>query len=118
MTHQSPYRYPTTPIDAGRQIAQLRHVLRLVQELGGLAAAAPAEEAALDESARISIAYERAWPVVQRRFDALAEETAAWSAAAVEALLSAGDIRRGAAARRLAIELDEALKGLKTILRL
>jgi hypothetical protein len=90
MTHQSPTHYSRIPIDAGRQVAQLRHLLRLVEELAGRRAATGADDAALDESARFSSAYDGALPIVQRRFDALAGETATWSAAAVEALLAAG----------------------------
>ena len=43
----------------------------------------------------------RALPIVQRRFEALAAETALWAAAGVEALLAAGDAAppRAAAAR-------------------
>ncbi len=116
MTHQSPTHFPRTPIDAGGQVAQLRHVLRLVGELAGRRAARGADEAALDESARISSAYDRALPIVRRRFDALAGETAAWSAAAIEALLLAGDQRSPAAARRLADELEAALRKLTALL--
>jgi hypothetical protein len=116
MTHQPPHYHPTVPVDAGRQVAQLRHVLRLVEELAGRAAPAGAGDAALDESARISSAYSDAQPIVQRRFDALAAETAAWSAAAVEALLGAGP-KTPAAARRLAEELAKALQDLGKLLR-
>lgn len=118
MTYQSPTHYPTIPIDAGRQVAQLRHVLRLIEELAGRPTASGADDAALDESARFSSAYENALPVVQRRFDALAGETATWSAAAVEALLAAGGGRTTAAARRLADELARALSDLRKLLRL
>ena len=118
MTHQSPAHYSGTPIDAGRQVAQLRHVLLLVEELAGRRGAPAAADAALDESARISSAYDNAMPIVQRRFDALAGETAAWSAAAVEALLSSGRIPKGAAAARLADELASALRKLSKLLRL
>ena len=118
MTHQSPTHYPRIPIDAGRQVAQLRHLLRLVEELAGRPAAPGAHDAALDESARFSSAYDSALPIVQRRFDALAGETAAWSAAAVEALLAPGEGRATAAARRLADELAKALNELAKLLRL
>ena len=118
MTHQSPTPYPKVPIDAGRQVAQLRHVLRLVEELAGRGAAPEGDDAALDEGARVSSAYDNAMPIVQRRFDALAGETAVWSAAAVEALLAAGGGRTKAAANRLAAELAKALSELTTLLRL
>jgi hypothetical protein len=118
MTHQSHTHYSRTPIDAGWKVAQLRHVLRLVEELAGGAVAAGADDAALDEGARVSSAYDRALPIVQRRFDALAGETAIWSAAAVEALLRSGHAPASAAARRLAGELATPLKALSKLLRL
>ena len=105
------------PIDAGRQVAQLRHVLGLIDELGGRGAQHGADDAALDESARASSAYGEAQPIVQRRFDALAGETAAWSAVAVEALLGS-EGRSAAAARRLAQELEKSLRELAALLRL
>ena len=117
MTHQSPAQYSVQPIDAGRQVAQLRNVLQLVRELAGARAAPAVGEAALDESARISSAYEQAYPIVQRRFDALAAETAIWSAAAIEALLLAGENRSAAAAAQLADELHAALNRLSVLLR-
>ncbi len=117
MRHQSPSHYPTIPVDAGPQVAQLRHVLRLVGEIAGRPPGPGAGDAALDESARISSAYDHALPIVQRRFDALADETAIWSAAAVEALLKAGEPRSPAAARRLADELETALSRLSALLR-
>ena len=118
MTHQSPAHFSTTPIDAGRQIAQLRHALRLVGELAGRRPGPGSDDAALDESARISSAYDHALPIVRRRFDALAGETAIWSAAAIEALLLAGEQRSAAAARRLAKELNSSLRRLSALLRL
>ncbi len=100
------------PIDAGRQVAQLRHLLQLVEELAGRAPKPGSGDALLDEGARISSSYHAAQPIVQRRFNALAAETAKWSAAGVEALLAAGDARSPAAAARLADELDNALNAL------
>ena len=67
---------------------QLRHILGLVEQIAGRNAPLAAE-AAMDENARISIAYEEAAPIVKRRFDALTVETAAWSAAGIQALLMA-----------------------------
>jgi hypothetical protein len=54
--------------------------------------------------------------VVQRRFDALSGETAAWAAAGVEALLSAGAAPRPAPAHRLAGALEDSLVRLRTLL--
>lgn len=117
MDYQSPRHFQTVPIDAGRQVAQLRHVLRLVEELAGKRPQPGTADAALDEGALISSAYDHALPIIQRRFDALAGETTAWSTAAIEALLLAGERRSTAAARRLADELDTALKRLSALLR-
>jgi len=102
--------------DPGRQLAQLREALRLVERIAGLPAAPP-HEAGLDEAARISVAYDSALPLVQRRFEALAAESAIWAAAGVEALLAAdpsGPPR--AAAERLARQLEAALSRLAALL--
>lgn len=104
-------------MDAGRQVAQLRQLLRLVGELSGEAPTEEAELAGLEEAAQISSEYADALPIVRRRFDALAAETAVWSAAAVEALLAGKQDRSPAAACRLADELHNALAALKLLLR-
>ena len=119
MTHQSHIPLANMPAGTGRQVVQLREVLALVERIAGRTPSRDSEEAALDEDARLSTAYADALPIVQRRFDALAGETAAWAAAGVEALLAAG--RQGrqpvAAARRLANELHSALRELSSVLR-
>ena len=117
MRHQS-HSYGTyMSIDAGPQVAQLRHVLRLIGELSGQRTAPSAGDNALDEAARITSLYLEAEPIVQRRFKILATEIAAWSAAGVEALLAAGESRSPAAARRLADELEQALSELNLLLQ-
>ena len=114
MTHQAPPTPASAGPDAGRQIAQLREALRLVERLAG---EERAHDRALDEAARISSAYDLALPVVQRRFEALASETALWAAAGVEALLAAGNgAPSRAAAARLARQLDSALAKLAALL--
>jgi hypothetical protein len=115
MTHQAPPSPAAAGPDPGRQIAQLREALRLVERIAG---EERAHDRALDEAARISGAYDLALPIVQRRFEALASETALWAAAGVEALLAAdnGQPSRAAAAR-LARQLDMALDDLATLLR-
>ena len=118
MTHQSAAYLVHTPIEAGRQVAQLRHLLRLVEDIAGRGYDPREGDAALDESARVSSAYGTAYPLVQRRFDALAAETAGWSAAAVEALTGAGGTRLQAPARLIADELSVALSRLSALLRL
>ncbi|WP_129791568.1 hypothetical protein [Sphingosinicella sp. CPCC 101087] len=109
MTHQAPFPSAAPGADPGRQVAQLREALRLVERIAGRSDAA-AGDARLDEAARVSAAYDRALPIVQRRFDALAGEATAWAAAGVEALLAAaGTSAPRAAAARLAARIDGAL---------
>lgn len=109
---QAPLYAPGTA-DAGGQIAQLRQVLALIEELAGRAPASPRGEA-MDEAARISAAYAAALPIDQKRFDSLAAETARWAAAGVGALLKLeeGGMPVRAAAERLAEELSAALRQL------
>ena len=115
MTQHAPFAETAAGADVGRQLAQLREALRLVERLAG---EERAHERALDEAASISSAYEIALPVVQRRFDALANETALWAAAGVEALLASGNgAPSRAAAVRLARQLDGALGDLAHLLR-
>lgn len=117
MTHQAPFSPAPAGADPGRQVAQLREALRLVERIAGREAAEPAD-ALLDEAALISEAFDRALPIVQRRFEALAGETAAWAAAGVEALLVAAETAEPrAAAARLAAQLDRALDELAALLR-
>ena len=116
MTHQAPFPSAAPGADPGRQVAQLREALRLVERIAGLPDSA-AGDAGLDEAARISAAYDRAVPIIQRRFDALAGETAAWTAAGVEALLAAAQSSAPrAAAARLAAQIDQALADLSELL--
>lgn len=116
MTHQPPRLDGASPADAGRQVAQLRQVLLLVEQIAGRGGAAGRAEAALDEAARIGSAYGDAWPITQRRFDALVAETVAWAAAGVEALTVSGGSQ--AAAARLADDLEAALAELLQLLKL
>jgi hypothetical protein len=107
-----PFAYGTA--DAGGEIAQLRQVLALVEELAGVSAA---PDGALDEAARVSAAYESAQPIVQRRFGTEAARTARWAAAGLEALVTLEE--RGwpvkPAAGKLAEELRKALRQLSEI---
>ena len=118
MTHQPPPPLRQPGADPGRQLAQLREALRLVERIAGRDGDAGADSM-LDEAARLSAAYDRAPPIVQRRFDALAGEIASWAAAGVEALLAAADRATPpvAAARRLADRLDGALSEMAALLR-
>jgi hypothetical protein len=118
MTHQSPAQQKALPVEAGRQVAQLRSVLMLVEQMAGRTGGIGDEDVLLEEGARLSSAFDHALPVVQRRFEALAAETAAWAASGVEALLAhqeAAEPPRTAAAA-LAAELDKALLDLSRLL--
>jgi hypothetical protein len=115
MTHQARPSPVPPGTDPGRQIAQLREALRLVERIAGRPDSG--QELRLDEAARISEAYERALPIVRSRFDVIAAETAAWAAAGVEALLAAAtSIPPRAAAERLASALERALDQLGRLL--
>lgn len=116
MTHQAPPAAPLPGADPGRQVAQLREALLLVRSLAGAGTSAGAKDRMLDEAARISGAYDAALPIVQRRFDALAGETAAWVAAGVEALLATPIVPAPVAAERLAVSLEQALAELHELL--
>jgi hypothetical protein len=117
MTRHEPQPQPAAAFgDAGRQLAQLREVLRLVEAIAGQGEAGDPPHAALDEAARVTSAYGDALPIVQRRFDALVAETVAWAAAGVDALTRAGGPRPAAA--RLAGELSRALEDLLALLKL
>src|SRR5919112_5334334 len=113
MTQQQPPFYAPGLADAGAQIAQLRQVLALVEEMAGRAAPSPRDRD-LDEAARISAAYARALPIDQKRFDSLAAEIARWAAAGVGALLKLDEagLPVRAAAERLAEELEKGLAAL------
>jgi hypothetical protein len=117
MTHQSPGYDAAGPADAGQQVARLRHVLSLVGQIAGEGEAL-SPDALLDENARIISAYSQAPSLLQRRFDALAGETATWATAGIEALLAAGDDDGPprVAAARLARELEAALKRIGGLL--
>src|SRR3954462_8691896 len=117
MTHQAPPSPALPGADPGRQVAQLREALRLVERIAGRPDSG-SEDIRLDAAARISEAYERALPVARHRFEALVAETASWAAAGVEALLAAGNgAPPRAAAARLANALHRALSEMAALLR-
>jgi len=115
MTHHAPPATALPAGDPGRQVASLREALILVRGICG-EDQVPGREALLDEAAWFSSAYERASPVLQRRFDAVAAEIAAGAAAGVEALLAAGSTPPPAPAQRLAVALEDSLARLKILL--
>jgi hypothetical protein len=117
MTHQA----PISPAaggdgDPAMQIARLREALALVRRLSGESDPLGGRP---DEGALIAAAHASAAPIVQRRFDTLCAETAAWTAGAVDALLPAdGAMPSRAAASRLAGRLDRALFDLRRLIGL
>ena len=118
MTHQAAASPAPAGADPGRQIVQLREALELVERIAGNPRASVPRERLLDDAARLSESYDRALPIVQRRFDALAIETAAWAAAGVEALLAAAErAPPRAAADRLAGQLERAINDLTYLVR-
>jgi len=112
MTDQAAHPYAPGLADAGAQVARLRQVLALVAEIAQTPGGG--EDIALDEAARISVAYDRAPPIAQRRFDRLAEETERWAAVGVETLIALREREKpyAAAARRLADAIGAALDQL------
>jgi hypothetical protein len=103
--------------DAGRQYARLGNVLDLVRQISGQQGRA--RDRALDESARVSSAYEDAPPIVRRGFDTRVAEASGWASSGLDALAAAADPGQPprAAAARLAEELDVAMTDLKKLLR-
>ncbi len=114
MTRLSPISYVPGAADAGRQLAQLREVLALVEQLGGRAGIPFEEDFELEQTASLAAAYLHAPPVVQKRFDALATEIACWAAAGLEALAGKGEAEEAPAiaANALADEMRAALRRL------
>jgi hypothetical protein len=102
--------------DAGAEVAQLRQVLLLVEEIAGGAAAQ--SDTALDQAARIGAAYERALPIDQRRFDHFAADTARCASAGLQALLQLEEqgLPCRVAARVLAEKLVQGLRDLEGII--
>ncbi|MGQ0661903.1 hypothetical protein [Sphingosinicella sp.] len=113
MTHQPPSFSAAPADDPGNRIAQLREALALVERLAGRQA--QASDAGLDEAATISAGHDRAPPIVRRRFDALAAESAVWTASGVEALLAAGENPSRAAAARLAGAIRATLAEMREL---
>jgi hypothetical protein len=118
MKHEQAAYHAPGLADAGGQVAQLRQVLALVEELAGHAPM-PAFGAGLDQGARIKDSYARALPIDQRRFDLHAADTAHWAAAGLQALLQLEEQGRPcrAAARVLAERLARSLAELERTVR-
>ena len=110
MTREAPLYAPGCA-DVGAEVARLRQVLALVEELAGRSRHS---DAALNDAAELSARYAAALPIDQKRFDALASETARWAAAGVEALvkLDEGGLPVRTAAGRLTEALEKALGDL------
>lgn len=95
------------------QIAQLRAIRALVDELAGNAP--PGQQTARGD---LDLRYDRAPSIAQRRFDALAGETAAYAAAGLSALIAgrgAGGLVNGAAAH-LAREMERSIRRMEMLL--
>ncbi|MEA3062992.1 MAG: hypothetical protein QOJ94_2773 [Sphingomonadales bacterium] len=107
MTQHDVPLYAPGLADAGGQVAQLREVLALIEEIGGARSQARGD-AALEEAARVSAAYAAAPSVAQRRFDERAAATARWAAAGVEILLRLQE--QGRPSAPAAAALAEALR--------
>jgi hypothetical protein len=95
------------------QVAQLRAIRALVDELAGnVPARIETPHGDLDRL------YDRAPSIAQRRFDALAGETAAYAAVGLSALIAgrgAGGMVDGAAAH-LAREMERSIRRMETLL--
>src|SRR3954451_374781 len=106
MTQHDVPLYAPGLADAGGQVAQLREVLALIEEIAGARAQARGD-AALEEAARVSAAYAAAPPAAQRRFDERAAAAARWAVAGVETLLALQE--KGRPSKPPAAALAEAL---------
>ncbi|MBB5684733.1 hypothetical protein [Sphingobium boeckii] len=112
MNQQSASSISTAPVTPGTQIGELRAILGLVHALAG-------NEMGIDrpEMTDADVRYAAAAPLVRRRFDALASETAAFSATGLSALI--GGRERGntkAAAAYLARSMDRAIVRMEKML--
>jgi hypothetical protein len=107
MTQHDVPLYAPGLADAGGQVAQLREVLALVEEIAGARTSARGD-AQLEEAARVSAAYAASPPLAQRRFDERAAAAARWAAAGVETLLRLQE--RGRPSAPAAAALADALR--------
>lgn len=113
---RSPHWTPAES-EPGRLLAQLANVRALIGQMAG--ETPPTTEESLDRAARIDTAYWTAEPVVQKRFDAIAGETAVWAAAAAQALMRSGTVApRKAPAALLASEIAGAQRRMERVLGL
>jgi hypothetical protein len=90
MNHShAPARPTVSDGDAARGIERLRTILALIERMASAPAdgSAAINEASLEESARLAIAYANAPTITRRRYEALAGETAAYAAAGLAALI-------------------------------
>ena len=116
MTHQAPPSPASAGPDPGRQVAQLREALRLVERIAGRAGAARSRRSTRPRASPAPMTSPcRSCSAASRRSP---QETAFWAAAGVEALLAAGEADPPrAAAARLARRLDAALSEMAALLR-
>lgn len=109
-------RAPAKPPAPSEEIAQLRAILRMVDELAGSATAAAAE---IDD-ATLDARHAAAPSLVRARYARLASQTAAFAAAGVARLIEPradGEDGRRAAAAYLAGEMRYAIGNMAHLLR-
>ncbi|MCJ8156709.1 hypothetical protein [Sphingomonas sp. LaA6.9] len=97
-----------------QQLTELRAIQALVNELAGACLPTPFATADVAFDTR----YDSAPPLVQRRFDAVAGETAAYAAAGLTALIAGRKQGAGAtaAAAHLAREMEKSIRAMEKIL--
>ena len=103
---------PPPVSDAVRQAMQLAEIRALVERIAGI----EGHGSTPDHSA-MSAAYDRALPIVCKRFDAIAAAASDWAAEGVAALIAADNPPRAAAAC-LAQELAATERRLAALLKL
>lgn len=114
MTQISQPLVPENRPSPAEQLTELRAILALVNELAG--ASIPVAPEPYDHA--VDKRYDSAAPLVQRRFDAVAGETAAYAAAGLTALIAGRKQGAGAsaAAAYLAREMEKSIHAMEKIL--
>lgn len=97
-----------------QQLTELRAIQTLVNELAGIATLSENN----DPNPELDTRYDSAPPLAQRRFDAVAGETAAFAAAGLTALIAGRRQGAGAnaAAAHLAREMERSIRAMEKIL--
>lgn len=97
-----------------QQIVELRTIQGLVRELAGMSG----QEGGDAHEEALNCRYDGAPPLIQRRFDALAGEAAAFAAAGLSALIEGRQLGNGAsaAAGHLAREMERSIHAMESLL--